>query len=220
MQYFVNELFVFEPNKRIFYSHEEIIYQYITGILGDSAFFINEKFHSQLDPKIPEEESKSNESQPKREIELDFKTEFEKIDESTQNPNLLASIDKENYALFLKIVDLKDYIHKYDTKQYVSKLDSAKIFPRSTIATYIYFRNKKYEIESGDLYGFDYMLYEQSVIPEESGFLNKSTHDHSKFAVTINDEDSKKNFKFVDAHRLHRIAHQFNKVTNYDSITL
>lgn len=212
MQYFVNEIFVFDPTKETFFSHEEIVYKFSKGDLTDCTFSVNHIFNSKLSRKLSDEESKSDEKISSGSELFDFQKEFARIDQETQDPFLVSSIDKENFVLFLKIVNLKDYTYEYHAKEFISKILEAIIFPRSRLAAYFYFRNREYEIESGDLYGFDYMLYDKCTIPEETGLLNKTTHDHSKYAVVIYDEDSKQSFKFIDAHRLHRIAHQFNKV--------
>src|SRR5207244_544963 len=73
-----------------------------------------------------------------------------------ESEGVTDSVEKNNYALFLEAVDLGTYAFTANFGDYFEMYIAKYRDKLVKLSSYFYFRDKQYEIESGDTYGFDY----------------------------------------------------------------
>jgi len=217
--YYVNDLFVFEPTQKLFYAHEEFIYQFshvsdkITLNVSENHLHILKKEDFIQENKEQQEHLHENpfQNQPLNEeiskIIAEEENKEENITPSAQNPEF----QKHNFDLFLEVVNLEEYSYQLPLQEFIYLYISSLGDQSYKLAAYFYFRKKGFEIESGCIFSFDFLLYRKG--GEGIGLLNKVERTHSEYAVFIFCEDLKQKVTFKDLHRKDRIAHNYNKVT-------
>ncbi len=218
-KYYANNLFVFEPSQPLFYSYEEFLFQF-TNSSNPITINLNPKFLDTLQNTKQEAPSQTNDNPIQNTLpsanlisSLGEQQDTEKgIEDNTdeaknENPDL----QKHNFDLFLEIVDIKEYTVTMNVQDFFNLYVKYLGEECYKLAAYFYFRRKNYEIESGCIFSFDFLLYKNSG-GKEIGLMNKKDRIHSEYGVFLVNEDSKINITFKDVHRKCRIAHNYNKV--------
>ena len=217
-KYYANNLFVFEPSQPLFYSYEEFLFQF-TNPSNSITINLHPQFLDTLQNKKQEPPSQVNNNPientlpsinliPPLEQDPEKATEGNTDDDAqNQNPDL----QKHNFDLFLEIVDLKEYTVTMNIQEFFNLYAKYLGEDWYKLAAYFYFRRKNYEIESGCIFSFDFLLYKNSG-GKEVGLMNKKDRIHSEYGVFLVNEDSKIHITFKDVHRKCRIAHNYNKV--------
>jgi tRNA splicing endonuclease len=219
MQFYVNDLFVFEPKTKAFYSHEEFIYQLYKDLIKDPTISLSDIYYNKL---FPAQEYQKDEEEKMNAIRTeiiqsseDFSFEkalsnINKMVKSTDEEDWTKDTNKHNFELFLKIVNLGEYKFEISVKAFLQGYLKSLGTNEAGFIVYVYLRQKGFEIESGSIFGFDFLLYKES--QEEVGLLNKTNRTHSDFAVFIHNHDSNIQYTFLDIQRKHRIAQNYKKV--------
>ena len=219
--YYINELFVFEPDNKHFYAHEEFLYQFgvspepITVSLSPSYFnmlkqIVVEEPVNRDEPIILQTYNFKPEPQGEEPEESVLSNVPQELPSEAQNQ---GEFQKENFDLFLEVVDLSTYTHQMSLQEFFCEYYVWIGKNEHKLSAYFYFRKKGYEIESGCIFSFDFLLYKER--GQEVGLLNKVDRTHSDFAVYLVCEDAGTKITFKDVHRKDRIAHNYNKVTYY-----
>jgi len=216
MKFYANDLFVFEPDQKIFYSHNEFVYQFFKKMIQVPTITISEFCFNKLKQSndMKDETKKEDKADQNQNIIQDYSFErdlsrIQSIKKETDENLWNQDSAKHNFELYLKIVDLKEYNIELTVDKFIGiYLESIKgeLFH---FAAYVYLREKGFEIESGSIFGFDFLLYKES--KQELGILNKTIRTHSDYAVFIYNEDSSIQYTFLDIQRKHRIAQNYKK---------
>lgn len=217
--FYANDLFVFNPNTKHFYAHEEFLYQFSGSsthtILNISSVYLDYLKHqtpsldlNKKDNLIlqSKDDDLSIRDDPTKQLSSNEPNQDLNADLLDQNPDL----QKHNFDVFLDIVDLSQYSTQLSVQDFFELYYTWLGQNDYKFAGYLYFRKKGYEIESGCTFSFDYLLYKQG--KTDTGLLNKSERTHSQYGVCFVSEDSEYKITFNDLHRKHRIAHNYNKV--------
>ena len=214
---FVNELFCFEPKKKLFLSHEELFYQLGKQFKIELIIFTNKEYHDWLitiNEKAGDSEANKDTDYPKNDIISEINDdEIVNLSEMIDNEkdfNDGEGNEKSNYDLFLKTVDLKEFNIKISINEFETYYLAKNKLNLHKIAAYFYFREQGFLIDSGCTYGFDFLLYQEDT--KELKDNKKGKHFHSKFSVSIILDQTDK-LTYLDIQRKHRISNNYNKVS-------
>ena len=189
-------------NENKFYSLEEFCYLYLINEIKCEYIYMSnaiqysfEKFYK-MTILIRDCSALQNAS----ELETLYEEEF------SNNSTAFHSNKRKFYDEFLKMIENNyDKYFKFCSKidYFIKFLFNSKYIKIENFAAFIYLIEKKFIIESGKNFGFDYLLYQK--FDDEKDF-----HLHAPYAVSLLDSDSK--LAYCEALGKLRIVKNYGKV--------
>lgn len=174
-------------------------YEYIVNGFAIDQILVKET------PKLPGELLKPPQDSDQTKEEVKAATNEKEAKQEEDQEQLFVERAKNWVKEYLSSIDKASYILKLSASEYLLKLLEWRVVSHEVFFAYCSFRNLKYQIEPGDNYGFDFMLYQESEQKNEG-------HQHSLGALTIIKESDQKNTTFVDIARKVRMARNIKKV--------